>query len=181
MNPEQKLLDKIGRTHGLTVPDSDFLCQVYIRVSQQLPEKKAPQQKKRTPWQIMRPYVYLAAMFAGLWLTMRIVTSLTVAPQQPVSLDNPPVLVAQAMSTPEVAEQINLASKVPEVSIVADAAADYSNMDEFEEAFDYELDPSIEKLDVAAIANADGKSEADDISVYDLYEFAYYDDYYNTL
>ena len=132
MNPEQKLLDKIGRTHGLTVPDSDFLCQVYIRVSQQL-------------------------------------------------LDNPPVLVAQAMSTPEVAEQINLASKVPEVSIVADAAADYSNMDEFEEAFDYELDPSIEKLDVAAIANADGKSEADDISVYDLYEFAYYDDYYNTL
>lgn len=177
MNPEDKLKEKIGRSHGFRVPDTDFLNQVYVRVSEQLPQRSFNRPVRRTAWQIVRPYIYLAAMFAGLWLTMRIVTSMSTQPQSRVSLDNPPTLVAQAMTTPEVAEQIDLTARPSQANIVANATASYTSMDEFEKDFGYELESHIEQIDVQGIARPDAEDADSDVTLDDLYELQYYDEY----
>lgn len=101
MKTEEKLKNKFGTDAGFRVPEGYFE-QVYIKISAELPERKSVKPQPLSRWQRIKPYVYLAAMFAGIWCTLKMVTM--IADQtQGVSLDNPPALVAQAMSNPEVA------------------------------------------------------------------------------
>ena len=66
------VLENIGRRDGMTVPDGyfDTLTQ---RIEASLPEREWERQSAadniapRSIWQRIRPYVYLAAMFAGIW------------------------------------------------------------------------------------------------------------------
>lgn len=104
------ILDKIGRHDGMTVPDGyfDTLTQ---RIEASLPERdwekeQADNIAPRSIWQRIRPYVYLAAMFAGVWCMMHIFSLTGATSQGQMSIDNYPVL-AQALSDPTVAEELN--------------------------------------------------------------------------
>lgn len=72
MKGKQDILDRIDRHSGMTVPEhyfADFSAEMMSR----LPEKTFEQNAKILPrsiWQRVRPYVYLAAMFCGVWLMM---------------------------------------------------------------------------------------------------------------
>lgn len=69
MKPKGNILDKIDRRDGLTVPDGYF-ADFAKRMASQLPDAApaaAPAVSVRTNWQRWRPYVYMAAMFAGIW------------------------------------------------------------------------------------------------------------------
>lgn len=85
---------------GMDVP-AGYFASFAERMEQSLPprpELEAPQQAEapRTLWQKVRPYVYMAAMFAGVWLMMQMFASLGgLAP-----VDKNPVL-AEALSTDE--------------------------------------------------------------------------------
>lgn len=61
------------KNDGMTVPDGyfdDFSRRMNERIlSEPLPQ---PPVVKRTFWQYVRPYVYMAAMFAGIWLMMNV-------------------------------------------------------------------------------------------------------------
>lgn len=60
--------------HGMTVPDgyfADFTARMMERIPQDTPCTGA---ERRTLWQRVRPYVYMAAMFAGIWLMMNMFT-----------------------------------------------------------------------------------------------------------
>lgn len=58
----------------MTVPEGYF-DGLTAQIMSRLPEQPAVvQPKRRTPWQIIRPYVYMAAMFAGIWLMMNMFT-----------------------------------------------------------------------------------------------------------
>lgn len=182
MNHEDKLKEKIGTSHGFKVPEG-FLEPVIKNISDTLPERKAPMAPDRTLWQKVRAYVYLAAMFAGLWCTMKIVTDLKVSNRQEVSLDNPPALVAQAMDTPEVVEQLNVPQQASDAAIVADAVLSYDDIDDFAEDFDYEFSPEVDNIDVKTIqAELSKENTADHEETYPDDEFYYdYYDYYAAL
>lgn len=105
------ILDKLGRRDGMTVPDGyfDTLTQ---RIEASLPEqeweKSSPEGNiaPRSIWERIRPFVYLAAMFAGIWCMMHIFSLTGASSRGQLSIDNYPVL-AQALTDPSVVEELN--------------------------------------------------------------------------
>ena len=72
MRQEDKLKEKIGTRVPYTVPE-EYFKSFKSGLMQSLPEyPEKPKQKRLTPWQRVKPYVYLAAMFAGIWCMMQI-------------------------------------------------------------------------------------------------------------
>lgn len=98
MDKHNGILDKIDRNDGMTVPNGYF-DEFKQHMAESLPDRPelnpgvlaAP----RTTWQKLRPYVYLAAMFAGIWCMLQMFTMLADTSQ--TTLDNNPV-IAEALS-----------------------------------------------------------------------------------
>lgn len=106
MKHEDKLKQKYGTDPGFRTPDAYF-DHVFAQISAELPEyPQAETIKSLSRWQRLKPYIYMAAMFGGIWCTMKMVSMISDSHTQPISLDNPPELVAQAMQSPEVLAQV---------------------------------------------------------------------------
>lgn len=73
MKEEDKLLKKIGTDNPFTVPEGYFE-RLTSDVMDALPEQEAPQfvAKQATTWERIKPWVYMAAMFVGAALIIRI-------------------------------------------------------------------------------------------------------------
>lgn len=83
MKEENDILKKIDHRDGMTVPEGYF-AEFAQRMASSLPptefEESAGNVKPMMPrsiWQRVRPYVYMAAMFAGVWCMMKMFSSLT--------------------------------------------------------------------------------------------------------
>lgn len=70
MEKTSEILDKVGRRSGMTVPEGYF-ADFAARMTEALPPLPQAQPQRRTFWHRVRPYVYMAAMFAGIWLMMQ--------------------------------------------------------------------------------------------------------------
>ena len=68
---ESKILEKFGKESGFKVPENYF-ADFNAKLSESLPEVKITEEVKPTMWERVRPFVYMAAMFAGVWLMMNI-------------------------------------------------------------------------------------------------------------
>ena len=70
------ILEKVNHNDGMTVPEGYFES-FAARMEASLPvqpwEEKKPRVMPRSFWQKVRPYVYMAAMFAGVWCMMKMV------------------------------------------------------------------------------------------------------------
>ena len=66
-----KILEKLGKDPGFKVPDNYF-NDFNSKLMESLPEVKITEEEKPTLWIKVRPFVYMAAMFAGIWLMMNI-------------------------------------------------------------------------------------------------------------
>lgn len=98
------ILDKVNRNDGMKVPEGyfdDFARRMEASLPRQEWELSAsaqgddaakPRVLPRSIWQKIRPYVYLAAMFMGVWCMMK--TFDMMRPSQPLSFDSNPVLAA---------------------------------------------------------------------------------------
>lgn len=73
MKEEDKLLKKVGTGNSFSVPDGYFE-HLTSEVMNKLPEQQAPQfaTKEVTKWDRVKPWVYMAAMFAGAALIIRV-------------------------------------------------------------------------------------------------------------
>ena len=72
MKQEDKLKEVAGKGSPFSVPDNYFES-FKTNLIQSIPEyPEKPVEKKLSAWQKFRPYIYLAAMFAGIWLMMNI-------------------------------------------------------------------------------------------------------------
>lgn len=90
------ILTKVNRNDGMTVPDGyfeDFAKRMAASLPQQEWEKPEPKVLPRSIWQRMRPYVYLAAMFMGVWCMMKMF-DLMRTDSYGLSIENNPVLTA---------------------------------------------------------------------------------------
>ncbi len=88
---------------GLSVPDGyfDSFADKMAAMLPERPELEHPDEinteGKRPLWNIVRPYVYMAAMFAGVWLMLQMFTMMTGANRlQP--MDSNPVLAEALMN-----------------------------------------------------------------------------------
>lgn len=73
---DSDILDKIGKDPGFKVPENYF-ADFSKKMAAQLPERDFKVEDDRTLWQKMRPWVYMAAMFGGIWCTLYVFTSIT--------------------------------------------------------------------------------------------------------
>ena len=91
---DNELLSKYGRNDGMTVPEG-FFEDFAERLTASLPENADAEGTRvippKTVWQRIRPYVYMAAMFAGIWCMVHIFT-MPGARGVDLSIDNNEVL-----------------------------------------------------------------------------------------
>lgn len=77
MKKGEDILKKINRNDGMTVPEG-FFEDFAAKMEAMLPERPEAEQPRRiehrTMWQRVRPYVYMAAMFAGIWCMLKMFT-----------------------------------------------------------------------------------------------------------
>lgn len=66
---KQDILSKLGRDSGFKVPENYFE-NFASKMDQILQEHEVIPEIKPTVWNRLRPYIYLTAMFAGIWCMM---------------------------------------------------------------------------------------------------------------
>lgn len=103
-NSKYDIDEKIPRHDGMNVPEGYF-DDFASRMTEMLPERPelselmdgpgAAVMAPRSTWQRIRPYVYMAAMFAGVWCMLKLFTLLT--SDQLVPFESNPI-VAEALS-----------------------------------------------------------------------------------
>lgn len=85
METKKQTLADIDKKNPFKVPENYFV-QFNESIMAKLPEKEIPQVRKVTLWEKSKPWVYMAAMFLGLFFTVRL---LTINTDTTSSLDNP--------------------------------------------------------------------------------------------
>lgn len=71
MEKDKDILKRIGRDSGMKVPDGYFES-FTSRMAGQLGEPEIEKEEAPTLWQRVRPWLYMAAMFAGIALMVRL-------------------------------------------------------------------------------------------------------------
>ncbi len=146
MKEEEKLIDRYGRKGPWTVPDGYFET-VRIEIASKLPEYPAmPVAARMSVWQRVRPYVYLAAMFAGIWCMMKVFHNASGMGQ--LSLDNPPEHIAAYMGDSDAGDMYLLPSSLSDDELLDEVSENYASIEEFERDFGYDLQPEYSKIDL---------------------------------
>ncbi len=93
MKQDLNPLQQVGRMDGMTVPDGYFRG-FAERMASELPDKQpAVVEMPRSLWQKTRPYIYLAAMFAGIWCMLQMFAMMVgTGVSGAITPDNNPVL-----------------------------------------------------------------------------------------
>ena len=118
METKKDILEGIGRRSGMTVPEGYF-ANFAERMKSVLPEQpevpvEAKEPARVSMWQRVRPYVYMAAMFAGVWLMMKTFSSVAGSGD---TLDDHPALVS-AISKPDFPEKYYAVDNVDYYSLI---------------------------------------------------------------
>lgn len=71
MKEEKNLLEKCGKKNPFTVPEGYFES-FTDKLMEQLPEKESQEVLQIGMWQRIKPWIYMAAMFCGLMLSVRV-------------------------------------------------------------------------------------------------------------
>jgi len=146
-NQEDKLKRKYGQKGGWKVPEGYF-DSVYKEIGTKLPAYPEVQRHvEMTPWQRVKPYVYLAAMFAGIWLMMKVFYH--ASGSGAISLDNPPEHIAMAVSDLDISDAYYLTEPMADIEIEGEISGEYSSMEEFERDFGYEFEPEYKDLNLS--------------------------------
>lgn len=146
MRQEDRLIEKYGRDPGFKVPDGYFE-ELNAKIMRDLPPyKEAPKRVDLTLWQRVKPYVYLAAMFAGIWLMMNVFHR--VSGSGDLSLENPPAAIAAAMESADEDFFMPGYAGEDDYMLEREVSASYDSIDEFEEDFGYEFKPEFATMKI---------------------------------
>lgn len=147
MKQEEQLISKYGKDSGMRVPEGYF-ADLEQQIKASLPPyKKAPQSISLSRWQRVKPYVYLAAMFCGIWLMMKVFHTAT----QPISLslDNPPAALVEMIDDGLDYDVNYLPYQMLEFDDEdEDLIMSYDNIEDFEKDFGYTLKPEYSGLEI---------------------------------
>ena len=71
MKEKNDILSTLGKDSGFKVPENYF-SDFAEKMAKSLPDQEIQPIPQPTRWQRVRPFVYMAAMFAGIWCMMQI-------------------------------------------------------------------------------------------------------------
>lgn len=145
MKQEEELKYRFGTKGGMTLPDGYFES-FYKEMAEKLPEyPEAPRQAPLTMWQRIKPYAYLAAMFAGIWMMMQVFHRVS-QNATTVNLDNPPALISQAAMENEISDVYLLPKSVSDYELETEVSDSYGSIEEFEKDFGYKLNDKYDNI-----------------------------------
>lgn len=144
MKQEEQLISKFGKDSGMKVPEGYFADLEKNIMSSLPPYPKEERKPDYSRWQRVKPYVYLAAMFCGVWLMMKVFHTAT----QPMSLslDNPPAALVEMLDGGMEMDIHYLPSNVDYDMDDEDLIMSYDNIEDFEKDFGYTLKPEYSTL-----------------------------------
>lgn len=147
MKEEDKIIDKFGRKGPWSVPDGYF-DEVRVEVMSKLPEYPvSPKAPDMSVWQRIKPYIYLAAMFAGVWCMMKVFHN--ASGMNSLSLDNPPEHIAAYIGEMDSDEfNMMLPTSMSDMELIDEVSDNYSSIEDFEADFGYELEPEYANIDL---------------------------------
>lgn len=116
MEKDVDILNKLGKDTGFKVPDGYF-ADFAKKMSESLPEKEFKPEQRPTLWLRIRPWVYMAAMFAGVWCMMQIFSDMKNANSRSLGLN------------PEIADAMNDEKFVDDYMMFGEIS-DYDLLDE---------------------------------------------------
>ncbi|MCM1489969.1 MAG: hypothetical protein NC095_03990 [Muribaculum sp.] len=126
------ILEKAGGKTGYTVPPHYF-DNVRSKIMDNLPEYQVQKQPKLSAWEKVKPYFYMAAMFAGIWCMMKMFHIIS---STDLSLDNPPEAVAVAMANADHAEYLYFPNDNAESFMLEEElSTNYSSIEDFKRDF----------------------------------------------
>ena len=131
METRHDILEKIGHQTGYTVPEGYF-DSVRSKILHNLPEYQEAKPEPISRWRKVQPYIYMAAMFAGIWCMMKMFHMMTTTD---LSLDNPPESIALAMADADHSEWYAPSDNAEVFMIEDDIVSQYSSIDDFERDF----------------------------------------------
>ncbi len=105
MKQDNDILTQIGRRSGMTVPDGYF-ADFASKMMERLPDQAPAKPEAKTMWVRLRPYVYMAAMFAGIWCMLNIFNVIG-SRSTDLSIDSNPI-VAKALSNDQFVDEFYL-------------------------------------------------------------------------
>lgn len=133
MKQNNDILEKAGGKTGYTVPENYF-DSVRSKILANLPEYPKQEAPKLSTWRRMQPYLYMAAMFAGIWCMMKVIHMMS---STDISLDNPPESVAIVMADANHYEWMDVADddNADILQLEDDMSQQYSSIEEFKKDF----------------------------------------------
>lgn len=130
MRQEDKLKDMVGTKVPYRVPEGYFKS-LKKGIMDSLPEyPEKPKAVKLSLWQRCKPYVYLAAMFAGIWCMMQVFHHVS----ENVQTNNPPEF-AYADFEPDSYDLYIDESSGEDLELQDEVTSLYSSMDELKRDF----------------------------------------------
>jgi len=146
MKKDDIIYEKFGRNPGFKVPDGYFES-----FFDEMPSKLPPYKAIETPqslsmWERLKPYVYFAAMFGGIWLMMNLFNH--VSQSSRLNLDNPPESVAIAMASVDPIEFGYADESMSDFELMDEVAASYDNISDFVQDFGYSLKPEFRDMKI---------------------------------
>lgn len=148
MNKEERFTLKTQRKCPYKMPDGyfDSFCESMMNSLPEYPEKPKP--VKLSTWQRMKPYVYLAAMFAGIWCMMKVFHSVSL--DSKISIDNPPEQVTLALNDANTYDYFATSfNNTSDFELEEEVSGLYNNMESFEKDFGYQLAPKYADMEVS--------------------------------
>lgn len=132
MKDEEKLMYNYGKDGGFLRPEGyiDLFADALIN---DLPEIPVVQEQSISRWQRVKPYVYLAAMFAGIWLMMNLYHRISESTAS--NFENPPAYFAQAMNESAFSDIYLSTSSNSDYELEREVAEYYDSMEDFKKDF----------------------------------------------
>lgn len=146
MKEENKIVETYGRKGPWSVPE-DYFDSMRREVMSKLPEyPEVPKPQPLSTWKRLKPYVYLAAMFAGIWCMMQVFHHISGGSR--LNLDNPPEHIALLMGDMDNEDMYMLPSSLSDSELIDEVSDSYDNIEDFEADFGYQLSPKYDKIEL---------------------------------
>ncbi|MCE2616694.1 MAG: hypothetical protein ACTTKN_03105 [Phocaeicola sp.] len=98
MKQEDDLLKKVGTKNPFKVPDNYFE-NFNKNIMEKLPEKNVTPEKEITLWDKVKPWIYMAAMFAGIMLMFKMFNSISEKAQVANNKETAPIEAVDSNNT----------------------------------------------------------------------------------
>lgn len=136
MDKDNDILAKINGKSGMTVPDGYF-AEFAKNMAMNLPERESQNiaPAHRSTWQQVRPYVYLAAMFMGIWCMLKMFT-LMGTPDTATGIDNNPTLIS-ALNDDSFVEELYADESIDSYSLLEDLYDEGFDASDFTQSVSY--------------------------------------------